>query len=133
MVNKVILIGNVGKIDIRDINNKKVANISLATNESYKNKDGERVTQTEWHQLRMWEGLAILAEKYVKIGDQLYIEGKIQYKKIEKDNQIYNITEILVTQMKFNSKKSNTENQEEKEVNGNIADPEPTETDDLPF
>lgn len=80
MINKVILLGNVGKDpEIRHLdNNLVVARFSLATSESYKNKNGEKVTNTEWHNIVVWRALAEIAEKYVKKGSQIYVEGKIR-------------------------------------------------------
>lgn len=78
-VNKVILLGNVCQNpEIRTIgNDKKVANFSIATNESYKNKQGERVNNTEFHNIVMWSPLAEIAEKYLFKGNQVYVEGKL--------------------------------------------------------
>lgn len=78
-VNKVILVGNVGKDpEVRHLDNgTAVGSFTLATSESYKNKTGEKVTNTEWHNIVVWRGLAEIVEKYVKKGQQLYIEGKI--------------------------------------------------------
>lgn len=78
-INKVILIGNVGKdVETRYLESgTAVSTFSLATSETYKTKDGEKVTKTEWHNIVLWRGLAEVAEKYVKKGDPLYIEGKI--------------------------------------------------------
>lgn len=78
-VNKVILLGNLGKDpEVRHLDNgRAVANFSIATNETYKNKQGEKVTNTEWHNVVLWTPLAEIAEKYMKKGDQVYIEGKI--------------------------------------------------------
>lgn len=82
-VNKVILIGNVGSDpEIRDLpSGSKVANFSLATTETFNDKNGQRQSQTEWHRLELWEGLAKIAEQYIKKGDPLYIEGKIRNEK----------------------------------------------------
>jgi single-strand DNA-binding protein len=79
-INKVIFVGNLGKDpEIRSLDNGvKVASFSLATSESYKNKEGQRVEQTEWHNIVMWRGLAEVAEKYLKKGSQIYLEGKIR-------------------------------------------------------
>lgn len=79
-INKAILVGNLGKDpEIRSLETGvKVASFSLATNESYKNKEGQRVEQTEWHNIVMWRGLAEVAEKYLKKGSQIYLEGKIR-------------------------------------------------------
>ena len=79
-VNKVILIGNLGSDpEVRHLSNGSVvANFNIATSESYTNKNGERVTQTEWHRIEIWEGLAKVAEQYLKKGQSVYIEGKIK-------------------------------------------------------
>ena len=73
-VNKVILIGNLGKDpEVRYLDNGvAVTNLSLATSENYKNKDGEKVTQTEWHDIVLWRGLAEVAEKYLKKGSSVF-------------------------------------------------------------
>ena len=83
-VNKVILIGNLGKDpEVRYLDSGvAVANFSLATTENYKNKEGERVSQTEWHNIVLWRGLAEVAEKWLKKGSSVYIEGKIRNRKI---------------------------------------------------
>ena len=79
-LNKVILIGNVGRDpEIRNLsNNSVVARFSLATSERFKLKSGEIQDQTEWHNIVCWRGLAELAEKYIKKGSRLYIEGRIR-------------------------------------------------------
>lgn len=79
-VNKVILIGNLGADpEVKHLEGDKVvANISLATTESYKDKSGNRVDNTEWHDLELWDGQARIAEQYLKKGMQLYVEGKIK-------------------------------------------------------
>ncbi len=79
-VNKVILIGNLGSDpEVRYLESgSAVAKFSIATTESYTNKSGERVENTEWHRIELWEGLAKVAEKYLKKGNQVYIEGRIR-------------------------------------------------------
>lgn len=79
-VNKVILIGNLGRDpEIRQLESgAKVATFSLATTESYKNKEGNKIEQTEWHNIVLWRGLAEVAEKYLKKGNTIYVEGKIR-------------------------------------------------------
>ena len=101
-VNKVILIGNLGKDpEVRYLDNGvAVANFSLATTENYKNKEGERVSQTEWHNIVLWRGLAEVAEKWLKKGSSVYVEGKIRTRKWEdKDGNTRYSTEILVDNM----------------------------------
>lgn len=82
MINKVILMGRLGKDPvIRKLESGRVvANISLATNESYL-KDGQRMESTEWHYLEMWDQQALDAEKHFKKGSVLYIEGKLRTEK----------------------------------------------------
>ncbi|PWJ60305.1 single-strand DNA-binding protein [Dyadobacter jejuensis] len=79
-VNKVILIGNLGADpEVRYLESgSAVAKFNIATTESYTNKSGERVENTEWHRIELWEGLAKVAEKYLKKGNQVYIEGRIR-------------------------------------------------------
>lgn len=88
MVNKVILIGNVGADpEVRYLDGGvAVANLRLATTESYKNKNGEKVDQTEWHSIVLWRGLAEIVEKYVKKGMRLYIEGRIRTRSWDDQN-----------------------------------------------
>lgn len=96
-VNKVILVGNVGKDpEIRHLDTGvAVANFPLATSETYTAKNGERVTTTEWHNIVLWRGLAEVAEKYVTKGRQLYIEGRIRTRNYDdKDGNKRYITEI---------------------------------------
>lgn len=96
-VNKVILIGHVGKDpEVRHLdNNVSVANFSLATSETYTAKNGEKVTTTEWHNIVLWRGLASIAEKYVRKGRQVYIEGRIRTRSYDdKEGQKRYITEI---------------------------------------
>ncbi|AWV98127.1 single-stranded DNA-binding protein [Arcticibacterium luteifluviistationis] len=82
-LNKVLLIGNVGgDPEIRTLpSGAKVANFSLATTETYTDRTGQKQSQTEWHRIEIWEGLANVVEQYVKKGDPLYIEGKIKNEK----------------------------------------------------
>tara|TARA_B100000508_G_scaffold140631_1_gene142473 strand:- start:738 stop:1166 length:429 start_codon:yes stop_codon:yes gene_type:complete len=79
-VNKVILVGNLGKDpEVRHLENgTAVANFPIATSESYKDKNGDRQEITEWHNIVLWRGLAEIAEKYLKKGNQVFIEGKLK-------------------------------------------------------
>ncbi|MBR1792900.1 MAG: single-stranded DNA-binding protein [Bacteroidales bacterium] len=106
-VNKVILIGNLGKNpDVvalpqdnrRDegINIVKKASFSLATTEYHKNRDGEKIEQTEWHNVVCWRQLAEIAEKILRKGTQVYVEGKLQTRSWEdKDGNKRHITEVV--------------------------------------
>lgn len=88
-VNKVILIGNLGRDpEIQHFENGvKKASFSLATTEAYKNKEGEKTTHTEWHNIILWRGLAEVAEKYLKKGQTVYIEGRIRRREWEDENK----------------------------------------------
>jgi len=88
MVNKVILIGNVGADpDVKYLEGGvAVANLRLATTERYRNKNGENVDQTEWHNIVLWRGLAEIVEKYVRKGMRLYIEGRIRTRSWDDQN-----------------------------------------------
>lgn len=104
MVNKVILIGNVGTDpEVRYLDGGvAVANLRLATTESYKNKNGEKVDQTEWHNIVLWRGLAEIVEKYVKKGMRLYIEGRIRTRSWEDQNGVKRYTtEIYADNMQM--------------------------------
>jgi single-strand DNA-binding protein len=111
-VNKVILIGNLGKDpEVRYLDNgTAVANFPIATTETYKNKQGEKVSQTEWHNIVLWRGLAEVAEQWLKKGSSVYIEGKIRNRKWEdkEGNTRYNI-EILADNMTMLGGKPNPE------------------------
>lgn len=114
-VNKVILVGNVGKDpEVRHLDSGvAVANFPLATSESYTAKNGERVTTTEWHNIVLWRGLADVAEKYVTKGRQLYIEGRIRTRNYDdKDGNKRYITEIYgdVMQMLGNRSDNQSDN-----------------------
>ena len=109
-VNKVILLGNLGKDpEVRYLDSGiAVANISLATSENYKNKNGDRVSQTEWHDVVLWRGLAEVAEKYLEKGSSVYIEGKIRTSKwVDKENITRYKTEIMADKMNMLSKSNN--------------------------
>lgn len=108
-VNKVILVGNVGKDpEIRHLDTGvAVANFPLATSETYTAKNGEKVTTTEWHNIVLWRGLADVAEKYVTKGRQLYIEGRIRTRSYDdKDGNKRYITEIYGDTMQMLGAKS---------------------------
>ncbi len=108
-VNKVILIGNLGKDpEVRHLDNgATVANFSIATSETYKDKNGQKVEKTEWHNITLWRGLAEIAEKYLKKGDSVYIEGKLQTRSYEKDGITRYTTDIVGDQMNMLGGKRN--------------------------
>jgi len=107
MKNRVQLIGNVGNDpEIKNlVEGKKLANLSLATNESYKNEKGEKVEQTEWHQLIAWGAIAEIIEKYVTKGKEIAIEGKLIHRSYEdKNGEKRYITEVVIKEILLLSK-----------------------------
>lgn len=101
-VNKVILIGNLGTDpEVRHLESgAAVAQFRLATNEFYKDKQGNRVERTEWHNIVAWRGLAEMVEKYVKKGQSIYVEGKIRTRQYQdKDQQTRYVTEIVADEI----------------------------------
>ncbi|KAA3661650.1 MAG: single-stranded DNA-binding protein [Calditrichaeota bacterium] len=103
-VNKVILIGNLGKDpELRYTQSgQAVASFSLATNESWKGKDGSQQEKTEWHNIVLWARQAELANEYLKKGSMVYIEGRLQTRNWDdKDGVKHYITEIVGQNMQF--------------------------------
>ena len=96
-----ILVGNVGKDpEVRYLEGGvATARFPLATSESYKNREGQKVETTEWHNIVLWRGLAEVAEKYVRKGKQLYIEGRIRTRSYGEENNKKWITEIVADTM----------------------------------
>lgn len=148
-VNKAILVGNVGKDpEVRYLESGvAVCNFPLATSETYKNRNGETITNTEWHNIVLWRGLAEVAEKYVKKGKQLYIEGRIRTRSWDDNdgNKRYT-TEVVGDIMQMLGRKQDDENQSQQQqypqpsnegsTGGGTFDNTPDnedETDDLPF
>ena len=113
MINKVTLIGHLGKDpEVRYLEKDRVvANLTLATNERYNYRNGNRVETTEWHNLEMWDGLAKVAEKYLKKGSLVYVEGKLKTEEWEKDGIKRYTTRIRVTTMNMMDKASGSSNE----------------------
>ncbi len=152
-VNKAILVGFVGiDPDVRYLDSgTAVCNFRMATSETYKNKNGELVTSTEWHNIVLWRRLAEIAEKYVKKGSQLYIEGRIRTRSWDdRDGNKRYTTEIVGDNMQMLGKPSsdysaspddqersvtpseNTNNSSENTSNENLSENQGS-SDDLPF
>lgn len=107
-INKVILIGNLGKDpEVRSLEGgAKVANFPLATTESYKDRNGNNVDQTEWHNIVLWRGLADIADKYLKKGMAIYLEGKIRTRSWEdKEGHKRYTTEVVGDNINILSRK----------------------------
>ena len=99
-LNKVMLAGAVGKNpEIREVNGAKCATFTLATNERFKDKNGEYQTLTEWHNIVCWRGTAEFVEKYITKGSQVYVEGKIRTRSWEKDGEKKYVVEIIASDL----------------------------------
>ena len=146
-VNKVILVGRLGRDpEVRHLENgATVANFSMATSETYKDRTtGEKREQTEWHNIVLWRGLAEVAEKYVKKGDMIYVEGKLRTRSWEKDGVTRYTTEVVgdnMTMLGGNAPSNSPAPNEQPSDRGNVATEKETTSsespedpiDDLPF
>lgn len=141
-VNKVILIGHVGKDpEVRYVDKDvAVANFTLATTERGRTlQNGTQIPErTEWHNIVAWRGLAEIAEKYIRKGSQLYVEGKLQTRSWEKDGIKRYTTEIYAENISLLGKRSEqgdaTATVETKQVTNNATTVVPPAVeDDLPF
>jgi len=139
-VNKVILIGNLGKDpEVMTLESGvKKASFSLATTETFRNKEGNKTDHTEWHNVVLWRGLAEVAEKYLKKGQSIYLEGRIRKRTWEDDNgnkrEIY---EILGDNMNMlgGRRDTDTSGNGNKTDNSSSSEPDVADIigDDLPF
>jgi single-strand DNA-binding protein len=144
-VNKVILVGRLGKEpEVRNLENGAVvANFTIATSESYKDKTtGEKKEITEWHNIVLWRGLAEVAQKYVHKGDMIYIEGKLRTRSWEKEGVTRYTTEVVADNMTMLSTKGSgggnsgsgyVPAETSAADNFRASAPVDTSTDDLPF
>lgn len=144
-VNKVFLIGHLGKDpEVRHLEGgNTVANFPLATSESYTTKDGNKVDQTEWHNIVIWRKLAEIAEKYLKKGSLIYLEGRIRTRSWDdKDGNKRYITEIVANNFQMLDKRedSGQRNDTKSTTESSISSNSTTESvvldepgDDLPF
>ena len=104
MINKVILVGNVGMDpEVRTLETGvKVARVRLATTERLFNRQTNETTEhTEWHTVTLWRGLAEVADKYVRRGSQIYVEGSLRTREWERDGVKHYATEIVADEMKL--------------------------------
>ena len=143
-INKVILIGNLGKDpDVRHLENgATVANFPIATSENYKDrKTGEKVSQTEWHNIVVWRGLADITERYLKKGDKVYIEGKLRTRSWQdQDGNTKYTTEVVadnLTMLGKSSDNSTSPPSQPAAATSSTTQNEdfsgPDDSDDLPF
>lgn len=131
MLNKVLLIGNLGQDPETRYtqDGKAVSNFSLATNMKWKDKEGNQQEQVEWHRIVVFGNLAEICEKYLKKGKQIYLEGRIQTRKWQDDdgNNRYT-TEVVGNQMKMLGGNGKSE-----PAANNAQTPDMPPDDDIPF
>ncbi|MBP1673067.1 MAG: ssb [Bacteroidetes bacterium] len=142
-INKVILIGRLGKDpEVRAFEGgTKKASFSLATSEIYKDKEGKKVEQTEWHNIVCWRNLAEIAEKFLTKGKLIYLEGRLRTRSWEDNGVKKYVTEIEATTFTMLGSKQDDADKPtaEKVVNAPHAEPSPVNvetdfvSDDLPF
>jgi len=141
MINKVVLIGNLGRDpDIRfSSKGEAIANLALATSESWKDKDtGEKVEKVEWHRVVVFGRLADVCQKYLHKGSKIYVEGKLQTRKWDKNGVDQYTTEVVLsgwncTLMMLDSKVQPVEPKEEEERPKIQPVAEEEFEDDIPF
>lgn len=132
-VNKVILIGNLGQDpDTRYMSSgDAVTNISLATTDTWKDRNGQKQEKTEWHKITAYRKLAEIMGEYLTKGRQVYIEGKLETRKwTDKNNTDRYTTEIIATDMKMLGSKPDNNNQSSPSPETDSA---PVDEDDIPF
>ena len=133
-VNKVILIGNLGKDpELRYTSSGvAVASFTLATNESWKDQDGTMQERTQWHNIVAWRKLAEICGEYLKKGGKIYVEGKLQYRSYDDKNGVKRyVTEIVLDEMLMLDRKDSTQGSTDAASPREEAPPEPA--GDLPF
>ena len=135
MINKVILLGNVGADpEVRALDGgKKVARVRVATTERYTDQQGNKQEQTEWHSVTLWGGLADVADKYVHKGSQVYIEGKIRTREYEHNGEKRYATEIMANNMKLLGRPKDANEAPQAVAPAPQAPATPPYSDNLPF
>ncbi len=131
-VNKVVLIGNLGKDpDVQHLEgNIAVAKFPLATTETYKDKTGKLVSQTEWHSIVLWRGLAELAQKYLHKSSLVYIEGRLRTRSWEdKEGNKRSSTEIVADNLIMLDKRTNDSGSHPTSMNDKHSDLDMTHDD----
>jgi single-strand DNA-binding protein len=123
-VNKVILVGRLGKKpETKPVGETTVANFSVATSQSWKDKQGKKQERTEWHNVTAWGKLAEIAGEYLDKGQEVYIEGRIQTDEVEKDGVKKYYTKVVAENITFLGSKADKSESAEK----------PSAEEDLPF
>ena len=137
MINKVILIGNLGNDpEVRYTQaGTPVASFNIATTERWKGQDGQMQEQTEWHRITAWKGLAEVCGEHLKKGSRVYIEGKLQTRKWQDQNgNDRYTTEVIAREMKMlSSRGEGGSGQQGQGQGGGYEPPHMPPDDDVPF
>lgn len=129
-VNRVTLLGHLGRDpEIKQINGQSMANFSIATTDKYKNKAGEIVEDTEWHNIVIWGKLADIVGKWLSKGSAVYLEGKLKTNKWEKDGVTRYSTNVICDKMQM----LGSNNGNNKTASQNDDNTPPLADDDIPF
>jgi single-strand DNA-binding protein len=141
-LNRVTLIGRVGQDpELRTIpSGAQTCTFSLATSESFKDRNGEWKEETEWHRIVCWEKTAEQANKYLKKGSRVAVEGKIKRREYDKDGAKQNITEIRAASLIFLESRDKNDSSDDSSYSSNYSDKGPAshvaennDDDDIPF
>ena len=137
-INCVYLLGSVGRVDVKEVGGTKVSTLSIATSERFKNRDGEYVENTTWHNVVVWGRTAEFVEANVAKGCQVFVEGKIQKRKYtDKNGEEREVVEVRAESLQLISKpevrsESRRERQDYTPAQRTTAKPAPKPVDDLP-
>lgn len=139
MINKATLVGRVGKKDVKTLSNgNQLTVISLATSRKYKDSSGEKQEITTWHNINCFSKLAEIAEKYVHVGDLIYVEGEINNKKIESGERAGNwVYSLTASDIKFllsgTKKEGQSNNAQTKKATSKPPAQDFDDSDEIPF
>ncbi|WP_065236457.1 single-stranded DNA-binding protein [Gallibacterium genomosp. 3] len=126
-INKVIIVGNIGNIDVKIFQNGSIANLSVATSENWVDKETQQKKErTEWHRVIFYGRLAEIVQQYLQRGAKIYVEGKLRTRSYESQGVTHYITEIIGEQLQMLSSKGQTAATTDKQAATNIP------TDDCP-
>ena len=131
MLNKVQIIGNLGgDPELKNINGNPVCNLSVATSERWTDKQGQKQEKTEWHRVTVWGKTAENCAKYLAKGKKVYVEGKLQTRKWEKDGQDHYSTDVVAFNVIFLSPSGNASGGKQSDYG---PEPQFDNSDEIPF
>jgi len=134
-VNRVTILGNLGaKPELKDAGSSKVCNMTVATNETYKDKNEQKVERVEWHRVTAWGKTAENCAKYLDKGRTVYVEGRLQTRKYEKDGVTHYATDIVATTVQFigGGKGDGAKSESSSSAPDDFGTP-PADNSDIPF